>query len=315
MGLSEFAIDVEEGLSKELKSLPSKYFYDERGDKIFQEIMKMKSYYLTKAEFEIFEFQGPKILELIKKEIGKSRFQLVEFGAGDGLKTKLLLEHLVKNEIDFQYVPIDISSSVLKSLKEDIQNRWPSIDCREVVNTYEKGLEEVESETPKVILFLGSNLGNFEKEAAKEFVANISKRMKKDDFLIFGIDLKKKPKLILEAYNDPEGITRAFNLNLLERINRELGGDFQIDKFSHYPIYDPVNGICKSFLISNQKQEVRISELGRSFEFEAAEPIHTELSIKYSIKEIEELLKGADLQMVEHLYDCKHYFVDTIWKK
>lgn len=315
MSLSEFAKDVEKGLSKQPKSLPSKYFYDERGDQIFQSIMNMPSYYLTRAEFEIFSHQKTKIHNILKKEIGDRHFQLVEFGAGDGLKTKLLIDHFQQNEVNFEYVPIDISPSVLKKLKTDLKDRWPNLQCRELVNSYQGGLSELEGEVPKVILFLGSNLGNFLKEEAQSFITMIFERLRKNDLVIFGIDLKKDPQIIMNAYNDPEGITRAFNLNLLERMNRELGADFEIDQFSHFPTYDPITGICKSFLISNRAQKVSIDSLKKTFQFESAEAIHTEISIKYSLNEVENLFTRAGFNFIEHLHDCKHYFVDTIWKK
>lgn len=312
---NQFAKDIEAGLSNSPKYLSSKYFYDEQGDKLFQQIMKLDEYYPTNAEFEILKMEREKILKLIKQQFGDSSFQIIEFGAGDGFKTKLLLEHLVEEKVDFQYRPVDISGAVLDELKESLKKKWPQLDCRPLGGTYMNSLRELDSNQPKLLLFLGSNLGNFLKAAAADFIKQIHDRLQTNDLILFGIDLKKDPKTILNAYNDRQGVTRAFNLNLLKRINRELGANFQIEHFDHYPTYDPISGVCKSYLISKSNQKVKIEKLGKEFSFESAEAIQTEVSIKYSITELEALFKGAGFEHLEHLYDCKHYFVDTIWRR
>lgn len=311
----EFADEVRKGLSAKAKYLPSKYFYDERGDKIFQEIMRMDDYYLTNAEFEILSMHKTDLTDRLVEAFGKSRFQIIEFGAGDGFKTKIVLEHLLAEDLDFTYRPVDISKSVLDDLKADLTAKLPRLQFEPLVGTYAESLNALEGAQPKLLLFLGSNLGNFEKAAARGFIKKIADRLASGDLIFFGIDLKKDPKLILGAYNDANGITKAFNLNLLSRINRELGANFTLSDFDHYPLYDPQSGLCKSYLISLKKQSVFIEALGMQIDFDYAEEIQTEVSIKYSLEEVESLFEEGGFEKVEHLFDCKHYFVDTIWKK
>jgi len=311
----EFVKEVLQGLKAKQKSLPSKYFYDQKGDKIFQEIMRMDEYYPTNSEFEILSLHKEEILKKIKEVFGEREFSLIEFGAGDGFKTKLILEHLINSEVNFQYRPVDISEAVLKELQLDLTDKMPKLDCKPLVGTYTKSLKELKGDQPKLLFFLGSNLGNFTKKGAKAFIKKIFKRLQSDDMVLFGIDLKKDPRTILEAYNDPKGITKAFNLNLLERINRELGGNFVIDDFDHFPIYDPQSGICKSYLISKKDQKVSLDALDKEFDFAYAEAIQTEVSIKYSPDEVEDLFHSNGFKKLEHFFDCKHYFLDTLWKK
>ena len=311
----EFASEVLSGLSDHPKHLPSKYFYDERGDKIFQEIMRMEEYYLTNSEFEILSMHKDELLNEVSKTFDHEDFQLIEFGAGDGFKTKIILEHFLGAGVDFTYRPVDISRSVLDQLRSDLTAKLPELKFDPLIGTYTNSLKELEGGKRKLLFFLGSNLGNFEKGAAVEFISKIFQRLQSGDMIFFGIDLKKDPKVILDAYNDAKGITKAFNLNLLERINRELGGNFVLSDFDHYPLYDPANGICKSYLISKKKQTVRIDALEKDFFFEYAEEIQTEVSAKYSLEEIESLFAQVGFQKREHFFDCKHFFVDTLWIK
>lgn len=310
---TEFAEDVLNGLTQEPKRLYSKYFYDKKGDSLFQEIMKMEEYYLTRSEYEIFSMQKQQLIDAIS--LDDKALQLVEFGAGDGLKTKVLLEYLIEEKVDFEYLPIDISQSVLNQLNSDLKKRWPKIKVYPMQNTYFKALEELSSAKKKLVLFLGSNIGNFNQKEALSFLKKVYHNLNAGDYLLIGVDLKKDPEIILEAYNDKKGITKSFNLNLLRRINDVFDADFDLAQFKHYPTYDPVSGETKSFLISLKQQSVTIKKLGKSFKFEYAEPLFMEISKKYSISELEELAEQSNFKLVEHYYDCKHYFVNTLWKK
>ena len=314
MNISNLKKDVAAGLSANPKELSSKYFYDKKGSYLFQQIMQLDEYYLTNCEFEIFETYRKNLLELFQNT--NKPFQLIEFGAGDGLKTKLLLETFVNANADFQYLPIDISKDILEELSDSLAIQFPTLDVQTIHNDYFKGLESLEKETNyrKVVLFVGANIGNFDSESAKQFLAEIKKRLSKDDLLLVGFDLKKDPATILAAYNDRRGVTRDFNLNLLTRLNRELGANFDLTKFIHAPIYNPSNGMTESFLVSTENQEVYIKELDQTFIFEAWEAIHTEISKKYGLQEIERLAESIGFSVVEHFLDDKKYFVDTIWK-
>ncbi|MGB0176167.1 MAG: L-histidine N(alpha)-methyltransferase [Owenweeksia sp.] len=310
----QFARDVDQGLSNDPKTLPSRYFYDARGDKIFQDIMKMPEYYLTDCEYEIFNLQKEAILNAISQG---EKFNLVELGAGDGYKTKLLLEHFLQSGIEFEYFPVDISSDVLTELQQSLKTQFPDLKVTPLNYEYFEALERLNGlkSSPKVILFLGSNIGNFTPERASSFFTKLNNIIQTGDKLLSGIDLKKNPRTILKAYNDATGITRDFNLNLLTRINRELGADFVVKQFDHYPTYDPITGEARSYIMSTVDQEVYIKALDKTFHFTHSEPIHTEISRKYSLKEINDLADKAGFTVKKHFTDRKGYFVDTLWEK
>ncbi|MHA7128763.1 L-histidine N(alpha)-methyltransferase [Algoriphagus namhaensis] len=315
LDLGTFAQDVLIGLSSKPKSLPSKYFYDAKGDKLFQAIMAMPEYYLTRKEFEILENQFDKILAS-QLAHGKP-FNLVELGAGDGLKTKILLRHLLQVQADFEYYPIDFSGSVLKELKDSLTEEMPGLQVFPIEDTYRGSLLQRSwaNERPTLILFLGGNIGNFPLKEAKDVLDHLRLGTKPGDQVLLGFDLKKHPQVILDAYHDPSGITREFNLNLLGRMNRELGANFDLDTFLHWPSYNPVNGECRSHLVSLKKQEVFVSALDQSFKFRAYEPIFTEISKKYSLPEIAKLAKNAGFKSVDKFTDSENYFADVLWER
>lgn len=308
----QFRKDVYEGLISSPKKLNSKYFYDKKGDELFQMIMKLPEYYLTNSELEILNNNKEKMLERIDPS---KPFQLVDLGAGDALKTKILLKHFTTQEIDFTYIPVDISSNAIKKLTAEIKEEIPAVKIDGVSQEYLSALENLSIDQKKVILFLGASIGNFSKEETVIFLKNISKTMKKEDLFIIGFDLKKDPAVILAAYNDKAGVTKKFNLNLLERINREMGANFDIDQFEHLPVYSIESGEARSALISMTRQKIDISNIELSIELQAGEPIHTEISRKYSINEIKDLAEAAGFEVVENWMDSKNYFTDSLWRK
>ena len=309
---SEFERDVYKGLSAHPKWLSSKYFYNEVGDRIFQEIMNMEEYYLTDAEMNIFKDQKDDIREAIS---GESQFRLIELGAGDGTKTKVLLDHFVRNQVNFSYHPVDISSHVLDLLEESLKKDIPGLNIQPRVGDYFNVLSElsIENDMRNVIFFLGSNIGNFSYEVALDFLKSIRSHLHKDDILIIGIDLKKDPSKILNAYNDEKGITKRFNLNLLDRINDEMGADFSKEKFKHYPVYDPISGECRSYLLSTEEQQVRIDSLDETFHFNKWEPIFMEVSTKYNPEEIAEIAGRCGFDNTMNFYENEIGFVDSLW--
>jgi len=311
--LTPFAADVLQGLNAQPKKLSSKWFYDERGDTLFQAIMASPEYYLTNAEREIFRLQADKFYAAT----GGAAFDLVELGAGDGTKTQYLIEHFLERNADFRYLPIDISQHALDELSGLVNKRWPNLNFTGVVGDYFAALANLpESDTPrlKMLLFPGANIGNFTPAYAKQFLKRIRQNMRAGDLLVIGFDLKKDPARILAAYNDAAGQTRDFNLNLLRRINRELHADFDLSKWSHWPIYDPLAGAARSFLVSREAQVVTIKALERSFHFSAAEAIDMEISQKYSLTEIEALATDTGFTVSQHLTDKASDFVDSIWR-
>lgn len=311
--LKQFAADVDAGLSANPKRLSSKYFYDQRGDELFQMIMGMPSYYLTDCEYEVFSMHKQQMLELFSSDT--ESFRLIEFGAGDGFKTKLLLRHFLQQGALFSYMPIDISANVLDILCHDLQTEMPELVTEPMALEYFEALKQIPQSqgVRNVVLFLGSNMGNFTGDLATDFLSKLAAGLNRNDMLMVGLDLKKDPAVILNAYNDAEGITRAFNLNLLTRMNRELGANFDIDAFQHWPIYNPLTGETKSFLISRKNQEIQINATGKSYQLAQWEPIQMELSQKYDLDMISEMSSAGGFTVKQHFYDCKHWFVDSVW--
>jgi L-histidine N-alpha-methyltransferase len=309
----DFASDVREGLTAKHKHLASKYFYDEEGSRIFQQIMALDEYYLTNCEFDIFSKQKEHIRSLFHDQTGA--FDLIEFGAGDGLKTRVLLTHFLTHKTPFTYIPIDISNDALVGLKTDLCAACPDLCIHPIHAEYFTALEQLQhNEKRKVVLFLGSNIGNFRREDAIDFFSSIRQHLNKRDLLMVGIDLKKDPKTILNAYDDKQGVTKAFNINLLYRMNRELEADFDTDQFNHYVKYDPVSGEVRSYLVSKIKQEVYIKKLDLTVSFDAWEMIHTEISKKYDINEIEKVAIQSGFTIKEHLFDDQNYYTDSVWE-
>ncbi|MGI9531499.1 L-histidine N(alpha)-methyltransferase [Lutimonas sp.] len=308
----QFKKDVELGLSQVPKSIPSKYFYDKTGDALFVEIMNMPEYYPTRAEFEIFQKQHRAIIQAMEVNTN-TMFDLIELGAGDGTKTKELLRALLYGSYDFNYVPIDISQSALDSLGADLKNEFPSLKVRKQQGDYFGVLKTLkENNHPKVILFLGSNIGNLSDEQSASFIYQIGAHLKTGDKLILGVDLIKSEALVKPAYNDPHGITKAFNLNLLSRINNELGGDFDLSTFHHAPEYTIEEGIAKSYLVSLIDQEIPINEIGKTFSFEKGEKLQTEISRKYNDEILDKILDKTDFEIRAKLTDSQNYFADYI---
>ena len=309
-----FAGDVLLGLSATPKFLSSKYFYDDEGSRLFQEIMKLPEYYLTRAEFETFSTQTREIFEAFTWE--NATFDLIELGAGDGTKTAILIDYFLKQNADFRYMPIDISQEAIDFLTEKFRIKFPLLSINPKVGDYFRILEtfKTESEQAKVILFLGSNIGNFSQAQAQDFFGQLRGAMNENDLLFVGFDLQKDPRVILKAYDDVQGVTAAFNLNLLKRINRELGANFNIEDFSHYAIYRPVECAARSFLISRRAQTVFVEALNKSFEFAAWEPIFMEISQKYSLEMIEDLARVSGFRTAQNFFDSNHHFVDSLWK-
>lgn len=311
---SSFEEDVYKGLTSDPKYLLSKYIYDKKGDKLFQEIMNLPEYYLTNCEYEILEENSKEIIDLFKATQG---FDLIELGAGDGKKTKILLRELVSQQVDFAYLPIDISLDVLEELEESLKQQLPQVPIKIQQGTYFAILEKLAelSSRKKVILMLGSNIGNLLHKDAIAFLKNIQAALNKEDMLFMGFDQKKHPQIVLDAYNDPSGITAAFNKNHLVRINAELGGNFDPDAFLHWETYDPESGTAKSFLVSTKSQDVEIEQVGLTCHFDAWETIHTEISQKYDDQVVHWLADQSGLEVTNSFTDSNHYYKNYAFRK
>ena len=309
---STVADAVLKGLSSQPKMLPSWLLYDETGDAIFQKIMRMPEYYPTRCEYDILQ----KYKEDMRKHFttDSSSFRLVELGVGDGLKTEILLKHFLERRTDFTYVPVDISANALDMLRDRLTEKFPELNIHPQNQSYDEALASLDHPEKKVILFMGANIGNFTVEQAEQFLTKMARPLRKNDMLLIGFDLKKNPRIIQEAYDDPNGLTASFNLNLLSRLNRELSAEFNIEDFLHYPCYDPETGATKSFLISRRYQDVYIDALARSFHFGFWETIQTEVSQKYNVAMIERLMFLSGLRIIEVFFDDDNYFCDVLVK-
>jgi L-histidine N-alpha-methyltransferase len=304
----QFKKDVDAGLSAKNKYLPSKYFYDKKGDALFVEIMHLPEYYLTRAELNIFENQTADIIRALKLSPG-NYFELIELGAGDGLKTKKLLHMLSLEAFQFDYFPIDISQNALDRLEADLNRELPDVSVQKRQGDYFKILASLkEIKTPKIILFLGSNIGNMPDELATQFIYDLGANLHPGDKLLLGADLIKPASVVLPAYNDSKGITAAFNYNLLNRINNELGADFKTEYFRHEPEYDEKEGIAKSYLVSEAAQTVFVKAINKSFDFEAREKIEMEVSRKYNDDIIYNIISKTDFKPSAKLNDSENYF-------
>jgi dimethylhistidine N-methyltransferase len=308
--MKQFAIDIDQGLSEVPKKLSSKYFYDKRGDELFIEIMKLPEYYLTNSEMEILSKQSDTILKSMG--LNGDYFEVYELGAGDGTKTIKFLESLKGK--DFKFHPIDISSNAINQIELNYQDKdW--LNMEGIVGDYFEVLKTVNSETNKVVLFLGSNLGNMTDEQATQFMNLLDSSMSKGDYLLLGLDLIKDESIIGPAYNDSKGVTSEFNLNLLKRINRELGANFNVDSFCHSPEYDAENGIAFSYIESTKNQTIKIERLSKEFSFKKGEKIHTEISRKYNDEILENILNSTQLNLIKKFTDEKEYYANYLIKK
>lgn len=307
----KFRKEVLDGLRNYPKKLSSKYFYNKTGDHLFQQIMMMPEYYLTKCELDIFKNKTSEIEAAI---VNDKPFDLIELGSGDALKSSYLLKHLVEKNIDFTYMPIDISGNILSVLNEKLKKELPYLKITALEGEYFDMLDKAThiSDKRKIVLFLGSNIGNMEPEEAFRFCSGVKSKLNPGDLFLIGFDLKKNPHTILNAYNDAAGITASFNLNLLTRINQELDADFNIENFEHFQTYDPVSGACRSYLVSLRRQQINIGE--EIISFNENELIDMEISQKFSEKDIQKMAKESGFQIVNEIRDAKNWFVDSVWK-
>ncbi|GAB5401563.1 MAG: L-histidine N(alpha)-methyltransferase [Aureisphaera sp.] len=310
-----FKKDVFEGLRAFPKFLYSKYIYDAKGDKLFQDIMALPEYYLTNCEFEIFHTHTAEISNLFKGN--GNGFDLIELGAGDGKKTKVLLRHFSENGLDFVYKPIDISQNAIDALSASLAQELPKVRVDPEKGMYFDVLKRIQqyNERKKVLMVLGSNIGNLLHDKAIDFLSQLKNAMNPGDLLFMGFDQKKNPQTILDAYNDATGVTAEFNKNLLHRINTELDGNFDVDAFKHWEIYDPESGTAKSYLVAKRAMQVRIEALDLAIDFDPWETIHTEISQKYDDKVVAWLADESGLKIETSFSDSKEYYKNYVFRK
>jgi L-histidine Nalpha-methyltransferase len=313
--LSEaFAGQVARGLAGRPKVLSSAWFYDDRGSRLFQQITEQPEYYLTRAEHQILTRYARDIVS----QLGDCPVRLIEIGAGDGHKTEVLLREFLAAGLSLEYVPIDICRQSLVDLTHKLRRklRSPRLAMRGIVADYFDAFPLLESAPPRqnLVLFLGSSIGNFGPRSARKLLAALRKALVPKDLALFGFDLKKDLRVLQAAYDDAAGVTREFNFNLLDRINRELGGRFDRSQFCHHAAYNLRVACMESWLVSRRRQRVRIEALSQSFEFDAWEGIRVERSHKYDLDQIEAFAASAGYAVRQHYTDDRGWFADSLWE-
>jgi dimethylhistidine N-methyltransferase len=302
---ASFADDVLAGLCAAPKRLQSKYFYDEVGSALFDVITVLPEYYLTRAETEILRDWGWEIVRALGNPI-----EFVELGSGSAVKTRILIEEALRVQRTLRYSPIDISGETLRTSANALVNSYPSLTVSAYEGDYFSILGTAQlRRTGKVLaMFMGSNIGNYEPAAANELLCAIAKSLKPGDGLLLGADLKKDPVVLQRAYDDPIGVTSAFNKNLLARINRELDGNFDLENYDHIARYEEEAGCVSSYLRARSACEVRVEKIGVTASFEPGETIHTESSYKYSGDDLKALGRAAGLQLQRTWTDSQERF-------
>lgn len=313
MAEQQFGFDVLAGLTESPKRLSSKYFYDAVGSELFSRITRLQEYYPTRVEAQILERNKQNLVD----KLGAQGVNLIDLGAGDGQKTMILLRYLYEQGLNPRFMPIDISETAIEGLIQVVQKEFPEIPCEGMVSEYFRGIHWLNSQPSdrvNLVLFLGSNIVNFERGQARAYLRQLWTVLRPGDLVLIGFDLKKDIDLLLHAYNDAEGVTAAFNLNLLGRINRELGGEFDLKQFRHFATYNVFSGAVESYLVSLKEQEVYIAGLENSFAFKPWEPIHTEYSYKYLKSDVRDLAENTGFQIEAEYYDEQEFFVDCLWR-
>lgn len=295
----EMLSDVLEGLQQSQKTLPSKYFYDQKGSELFEEITELDEYYLTRTELQIMQEK----IQQIANKLGE-KIQLVELGSGSSFKTRLLLDHLQNIH---SYIPVDISRSFLDDVAQNLQEEYPELKIQAIATDYTTSLHlpELPDEVKRIIYFPGSTIGNFTKENAEEFLGLIANSLHQNDGLLIGFDLVKNRDTLLAAYNDSLGVTAEFNKNILQRINNELDANFDLNRFEHKAIFNEEKSRIEMHLVSRSKQVVNIG--GEKITFEKGETIHTENSHKYTLSSFREMTNPYFKEVITWT-DSNEYF-------
>ncbi len=309
--VEQFAIDVLSGFSCTPKYLSAKYFYDDIGSELFRAISQHEDYYLTRTEYDILNANSKRLPDLL----GENEIDIIELGAGDGHKSELVIDGFLEAGVKVNFYPIDISDKAMNMLGETIHDK-PNLFIQGLIADYFDGLRFVRERSSKrqLVLFLGSNIGNFDHIHNQSFLRRLWNSLNDGDYLLIGFDMKKDIAELMTAYNDSSNFTRDLNLNLLSRINRELGGNFDLSNFQHYAAYNPVLGAMESYLVALREQWVFIEALQKEFFFAAFEPIHLEYSFKFLPADIDFLCQQTGFTTVENFTDTGGRFIDSLWQ-
>ncbi len=300
--LSEMADDVREGLTSNPKWIPSKYFYDEAGSILFEEITKLPEYYPMRAEKEILVVQADRIIESCRPT------QLVELGSGSSTKSRALLDVMQRQGLLESYVPVDISESIVRRSASELTEEYPGLKITALIGDFEKDLNYLPQSDGRLIAFLGGTIGNFTADERVNFLAKTQRLMEPEDRLLLGTDLVKPRSELEAAYNDESGITAKFNKNVLNVVNRELEGNFESEQFEHVAFFNEELSCIEMRLRSLAEQSVRFNELNQTIFFERGEEIQTEISCKFTRESVESAYDQAGLTLSNWYTDSQGRF-------
>lgn len=296
--------DIVQGLTQKQKCLPPRFFYDDYGSQLFEKICKLPEYYPTRTEAAILKQYAPEIAKIT------GACELVELGSGSSTKTRLLLNAYQDLGYPLHYVPIDVSAGILKSSAKELLQDYPSLRVHGLVGTYEEALQQIQptSLPARMLFFLGSTLGNFTPEKRDIFFSNLTKALVPGEYFLLGIDLQK-PKHILEAaYNDAQGVTAAFNLNMLNHLNQRFQGNFDLNCFEHLAFYNEAESQIEMHLKSTRSHSACLESLDLTVNLKAGETIHTEISRKFNLEEMQQYLISQEMKPLQVWTDSQQWF-------
>ncbi|MCE9599628.1 MAG: L-histidine N(alpha)-methyltransferase [Spirochaetia bacterium] len=307
--------ELRQGLLGLPRRISSKFFYDDRGSDLFCQITELEEYYLTACEFEILHQNASRIGKIVAGSRGNTAVSILEAGPGDGRKTQIITRSFANLFDSVSYGAIDISPEALDVALQRVSQDM-DIQTHSVIGDTLHSLPDLVSTATgsRLFLFLGSNIGNYASDGAARLLSVIREALFPGDFVLIGFDLEKEQEILIPAYSDSKGVTREFNLNLLKRLNRELGADFDVNEFEHEARYNVEAGAMQSFLVSQKRQKVNIEAMGLDLVFEQAEEIHTENSHKFTLDGIESMASRAGFVPIEHFFDTRNYFTTSLWK-
>ena len=305
---SQFRADVTTGLRRAQKAIPPKYFYDHQGSLLFEQICQLPEYYPTRTEASILQQHAGDIVD----EVGACT--IVELGSGSAVKTRLLLDEYQRRYRFTRYVPIDISASMLEATAKDLVADYPSLHVEALATDYFHGLAALPHAQRRLVLFLGSNLGNFSPGEQAQLFSHLATALQAGDYFLLGLDLRKPVEILEPAYDDAAGVTAAFNLNLLQRINRELGGNFDLSRFSHLAFYNPHAHQIEMHLRSTIAQQVAIADLVLHVSFREGETILSEISRKFDSAEMGEQLASCGFRPRALWTDARGWFLVGLFR-
>ena len=296
--------DVVNGLSKPNKTLPARYFYDAKGSQLFEDICQLPEYYPTRTEASILNQYATEIVSQTQA------IEIVELGSGSSTKTRYLFDAYQKLDRPLYYAPVDVSGSILKESADNLLADYPRLKIQGKVATYTQALQQLSNEFlgKRIIVFLGSSIGNFNSVECDRFIQQVTSALNQGDYFLLGIDLQKPIEVLEAAYNDFQGVTAAFNLNMLQHLNNRFHGNFNLDLFRHQAVYNQTEHQIEMYLISQQTQSVTLQDLDLTIELQQGEKILTEISRKFNLEKMTEYLSDRHLNSIQTYTDSNKWF-------